>query len=357
MLGAGSWGTALAKHLADKGYRTALWARRAGLVRAMRESRENGLYLRGIPLPEALEPSDDLRATLRDADVVVVVTPSHGLRDMIREAKPLMRADVPVVTASKGIENGSLMLMTDVLRDELGEGSEARLCALGGPSFAREVALTMPTAVCVASTNDETAKLAQALFASDRFRVYTTEDVVGVELGGALKNVIAIAVGAADGLGFGHNARAGLITRGIAEISRLAVHMGANPQTLAGLSGLGDLVLTCTGDLSRNRKVGLELGRGRSLGEVLADMTMVAEGVKTAASAHALAVREGVEMPITTEVYRALYERKAPHAAVESLLGRALRQHALASPTLGSAFFGYCLPWSLLSLKTIYFVS
>ncbi len=325
MLGAGSWGTALAKHLADKGHRTALWARRADLVHAMRATHENERYLRGIPLPETLEPSDDLRAVLRDADFVVVVTPSHGLRDMIREAKPLLRPGAPVVTASKGIENGSLMLMTDVLRDELGAGSEERLCALGGPSFAREVALSMPTAVCVASASEATAKAVQTLFASDRFRVYTTDDLVGVELGGALKNVIAIAVGAADGLGFGHNARAGLITRGIAEIARLAVHMGANPQTLAGLSGLGDLVLTCTGDLSRNRRVGLELGRGRSLSEVLADMTMVAEGVKTAASAHALAEREGVDMPITTEVYRALYESKSPGAAVESLLGRALR--------------------------------
>jgi glycerol-3-phosphate dehydrogenase (NAD(P)+) len=325
VLGAGSWGTALAKHLADKGYPTALWARRAELVHALRATHENERYLRGIRLPESLEASDDLSTVLGDADYVIVVTPSHTMRAMIREAKPFMRDDALVVSASKGIENGSLMLMTDVLGDELGDGSQERLCALGGPSFAREVALSMPTAVCVASENDETALAVQALFASDRFRVYTTEDVVGMELGGALKNVIAIAVGAADGLGFGHNARAGLITRGIAEISRLAVHMGANPQTLAGLSGLGDLVLTCTGDLSRNRKVGIELGAGRSLNDVLADMTMVAEGVKTAASAYALATREGVEMPITTEVYCALYEGKSPSAAVESLLGRALR--------------------------------
>ena len=183
----------------------------------------------------------------------------------------------------------------------------------------------MPTAVCVASAEQATAHRVQNLLASDRFRVYSTDDVIGVELGGALKNVIAIAAGAADGLGFGHNARAGLITRGIAEISRLATNMGAHPQTLAGLSGLGDLVLTCTGDLSRNRMVGMELGKGRALSQVLADMKMVAEGVRTAKSAHDLALRQGVDMPITAEVYRALYEGKPPISAVESLLGRALR--------------------------------
>jgi glycerol-3-phosphate dehydrogenase (NAD(P)+) len=325
VLGAGSWGTALAKHLADKGHQTRLWSRRADLAHAIQNTQINERYLPGIPLPSTLEATADLSTALEGADLVLFVVPSHGLRDLARQAKALLPSSVPIVSATKGIENGSLMLMTDVLLDELGPQSESRLCALGGPSFAREVALSMPSAVCVASPNAETGKTVQELFASDRFRVYTTEDVIGVELGGALKNVIAIAVGAADGLGFGHNARAGLITRGIAEIGRLAVHMGANPLTLAGLSGLGDLVLTCTGDLSRNRRVGIELGRGRKLADVLSEMTMVAEGVKTAASAHALAEREGVEMPITNEVYRALYEDQSPMAAVESLLGRALR--------------------------------
>jgi glycerol-3-phosphate dehydrogenase (NAD(P)+) len=325
VLGAGSWGTALAKLLADKGYVTKLWGRRADLVDAIRATRLNERYLPGIAMPDTLEPTASLEEAVHGAELVVVVVPSHGLRELVRDVKPFLPADVPIVTATKGIENGTLMLMTDVLADELGAGSKPRLCALGGPSFAREVALSMPSAVCVASASEATAVAVQTLFATDRFRVYTTDDVVGVELGGALKNVIAIAAGAAEGLGFGFNARAGLITRGIAEIARLAVHMGAHPQTLAGLSGLGDLVLTCTGDLSRNRRVGLELGRGRSLPEVLADMTMVAEGVKTAASAHALAEREGVEMPIATEVYRALYEGKAPASAVESLLTRALR--------------------------------
>ena len=325
VLGAGSWGTALAKHLADKGHETVIWARRAELVDSINAAQRNERYLSGIDLPSSLRATASLKDALQGAELVVVVVPSHGLRELVREGKPFLPSAAPIVTASKGIENGTLMLMTDVLADVLGPDSKPRLCALGGPSFAREVALSMPSAVCVASASDETAVHVQELFASDRFRVYTTDDVVGVELGGALKNVIAIAAGAAEGLGFGYNARAGLITRGIAEITRLAVHMGAHPQTLAGLSGLGDLVLTCTGDLSRNRRVGLELGRGRSLAEVLADMTMVAEGVKTAASAHELAVREGVDMPIANEVYLALYEGKAPAAAVASLLTRALR--------------------------------
>ena len=325
VLGAGSWGTALARHFAAKGMPTWLWARRPELAARIEATRENPSYLREIKLPAELHATSDLATALRDAELVVLVGPSHGLRELARRCRPLLPPRAPVVSATKGIENESLMLMTQVLHEELGPGSQGRLCALGGPSFAREVALEMPTAICVAGTDPEIASFAQQAIAGDRLRVYTTDDVVGLELGGALKNVIAIAAGAADGLGFGHNARAGLITRGIAEIGRLAVHMGANPLTLAGLSGLGDLVLTCTGDLSRNRWVGLELGRGRPLSDVLSEMTMVAEGVRTAKSAYQLAMREGVEMPITTEVYRALYEGKSPISAVESLLGRALR--------------------------------
>jgi glycerol-3-phosphate dehydrogenase (NAD(P)+) len=325
VLGAGSWGTALSKHLVQKGYATRLWARSRALAEQIERARENPGYLPNVLLPEQLAITSDLGAALAGAEVVIFVVPSHGLRDLARRAGPLLPTNAAIVSATKGIENESLMLMTQVLSDELGHGIESRLCALGGPSFAKEVALGMPTAVCVAGSNRETTHGVQALLASDRFRVYTTEDVIGVELGGALKNVIAIAAGAADGLGFGHNARAGLITRGIAEISRLATQMGAHPQTLAGLSGMGDLVLTCTGDLSRNRWVGVELGRGRSLSEVLGEMTMVAEGVRTAKSAYDLAQREGVDLPITTEVYQALYEGKSPISAVESLLGRALR--------------------------------
>jgi glycerol-3-phosphate dehydrogenase (NAD(P)+) len=325
ILGAGSWGTAIAKHLAEQGYPTRLWARRPSLAASMREDGENAGYLRGFPLPEALEPTSELVEAVQGAQAVFFVVPSHGLRELAREVAPLLSPDVPVVSATKGIENDTLMLMTDVLEQELGPRVGDRLAALAGPSFAREVAAGMPTAVSVGSRHGTTARMVQELVAGDRFRAYTTEDVVGLELGGALKNVIAIAAGAADGLGFGHNARAGLITRGVAEISRLATHLGANPQTLAGLSGMGDLVLTCTGDLSRNRMVGMELGRGRPLDEVLGEMTMVAEGVRTAKSAHALAQREGVDMPITAEVYAALYEGKTPMDAVQSLLSRSLR--------------------------------
>jgi glycerol-3-phosphate dehydrogenase (NAD(P)+) len=325
VLGAGSWGTALAKHLAQKGYATRLWARNPELAARIDRTRQNPGYLPGVMLPDALFVTSDLATALADAELVLVVVPSHGLRELARKFAPLLPGSAIVVSATKGIENDSLMLMTQVLLAELGQAAEPRLCALGGPSFAREVAADLPTAVSVASTDLDTAQRAQAWLAGDRFRVYSTEDVVGVEVGGALKNVIAIAAGAADGLGFGHNARAGLITRGIAEISRLALQLGANPQTLAGLSGMGDLVLTCTGDLSRNRSVGIELGRGRSLEDVLGEMTMVAEGVRTAKSAFDLARRENVDMPITTEVYRALYEGKSPISAVESLLGRALR--------------------------------
>jgi glycerol-3-phosphate dehydrogenase (NAD(P)+) len=325
VLGAGSWGTALARQLANKGLATRLWARTPELARQIASTRVNAAYLPGVELPAALEVTSDLGEALSGADRVLFVVPSHGLRELARRTAALVPEGALIVTATKGIENQSLMLMTQVLEQELGASAAPRLCALGGPSFAKEVANGMPTTVCVASRNERAAREVQTLLASDRFRVYTTDDVVGVELGGALKNVIALAAGAADGLGFGHNARAGLITRGIAEMTRLATQLGAHPQTLAGLSGMGDLVLTCTGDLSRNRTVGLELGRGKSLSDVLGAMNMVAEGVRTAKSAHDLAAREGVDMPITTEVYKALYEGKSPISAVESLFGRALR--------------------------------
>jgi glycerol-3-phosphate dehydrogenase (NAD(P)+) len=322
VLGAGSWGTALANHLARKGFDTLLWARNPALAAEIERRRENTAYLPGVAMPESLHATSDLRDALARADAALFVVPSHGLRELARACKSLLPPGVPIVSATKGIENQTLQLMTEVLQDELGDARERHLCALGGPSFAREVARGMPTAVSIASCAADTAAAVQELLAGDRFRVYTTEDIVGVEIGGALKNVIAIAAGAADGLGFGHNARAALITRGIAEISRLAMQMGANPITLAGLSGMGDLVLTCTGDLSRNRTLGIELGRGRTLDQVLAEMTMVAEGVRTAKSAFDLATREGVDMPITAEVYKALYEGKPPVSAVESLLGR-----------------------------------
>ena len=322
VIGAGAWGTALADLLARNGEEVRLWARESDVVASIDDRHVNERFLEGFTLAPSLRAYGDLAEALADAELAVIATPSQVLRSVIRRCATTFSSSAVIVVASKGIERDSLCVMTDVAAAEL---PGRPMVALSGPSFAAEVAARQPTAIVAASSDAAAAELVQRVCSSPTFRVYTQADVIGVELGGALKNVIAIAAGAAEGLGFGNNARAGLITRGIAEIARLAVHMGAHPQTLAGLSGLGDLVLTCTGDLSRNRRVGLELGRGRSLPEVLADMTMVAEGVKTAASAHALADREGVEMPITTEVYRALYEGKAPAAAVESLLTRALR--------------------------------
>jgi len=325
VLGAGSWGTAIAKALAVHGHEVVLWARNADTAARIREERENSAYLAGIQLPANLDLTHELPRALDGADSVYFVVPSHGLRDVVVQAAPHLPERGPLVSATKGIENTTLQLMTQVIESALPSKMRERVCALGGPSFAREVALGMPTAVSVASKDREIGLQVQRDLAGDRLRVYTTDDVIGVEVGGALKNVIAIAVGAADGLGFGHNARAALITRGLAEIARLSTYLGGHPLTMAGLSGLGDLVLTCTGDLSRNRRVGLELARGRTLESVLGDMRMVAEGVRTAESAHALALAKQVDMPITHEVHAALYEGKGLLDAVSSLLARAPR--------------------------------
>lgn len=325
VLGAGSWGTAIAKLFADRGHSVRLWARRGELAHAIEAHAENASYLPGHRLPATLHATSQLQRALSGAQVVYFVVPSHGLREVVQEAIPYLPEQGPLVSATKGIENGSLLLMTQVLEEVLPERMRRRVCAAGGPSFAHEVAAGLPAALCMAGADRALTQQARDQLAGDRTRVYDTEDVIGVEVGGALKNVMAIAAGASDGFGFGHNARAALITRGLAEMARLATHLGANPLTLSGLSGLGDLVLTCTGDLSRNRRVGMELARGRSLQAVLGDMHMVAEGVRTAKSAYELARREGIDMPITTEVYRALYEGKAPIDAVVSLMSRSSR--------------------------------
>jgi glycerol-3-phosphate dehydrogenase (NAD(P)+) len=325
VLGAGSWGTAIAKLFADRGHNVRLWARRGELAHAIEAHAENASYLPGHRLPATLHATSSLQRALEGAEVVYFVVPSHGLREVVQEAIPCLPAHGPLVSATKGIENGSLLLMTQVLEAVLPESMRHRICAAGGPSFAHEVAAGMPAALCMAGVDRQLTELARDQLAGDRMRVYSTEDVIGVEVGGALKNVMAIAAGASDGFGFGNNARAALITRGLAEMARLATHLGANPLTLAGLSGMGDLVLTCTGDLSRNRRVGMELARGRSLSAVLGDMHMVAEGVRTAKSAHDLALREGIDMPITTEVYLALYEGKPPIEALASLMSRSPR--------------------------------
>ncbi|AUX47116.1 glycerol-3-phosphate dehydrogenase [Sorangium cellulosum] len=324
VIGAGAWGTALAKLLADKGNPTALWAHRGDLAEQIGRDRQNHRYLPGVELPASLRATGDLEDALRGAELVVVVVPSHALREVIREAGRHIPPDALVCSATKGIENDSLMLMSEVLVDELGPEIEPRLSYLSGPSFAREVAAGQPTTVVVAGRSQRETHEVQRMLATDRFRVYSSDDVVGVEVGGALKNVVAIAAGICDGLGLGHNARAGLITRGLAEIGRMAAAKGANPLTLAGLSGMGDLVLTCTGELSRNRTVGLEMGRGRKLEDILAGLGHVAEGVRTAKSAYDLASKLGVVAPISVEVYRMLYEAKPPPQAVVDLMTRAL---------------------------------
>ena len=329
VIGAGSWGTALAKVLADKGNAVTLWGRSAGQMAEIQAARMNARYLPGAALPATLTATADLEAAVSNKRFVVSVVPSHTVRDVLGRAALKIAPEAMVISASKGIENESLATMDEVLKEVLPGKLGARLAFLSGPSFAKEVALGLPTAVVMASRDRRVAEESATLFQAERFRVYTSDDVAGVELGGALKNVIAIASGVADGLGLGHNSRAALITRGLAEISRLAVRKAANPLTLAGLAGLGDLVLTCTGDLSRNRTVGIGLGRGQTLMQVLAAMSQVAEGVKTTKSAHQLAQRLGVEMPITEIMYRMLYEELPAKEAVSGLMGRAPK-HELA---------------------------
>ncbi len=323
VLGAGSWGTALAKLLGDGGHEVALWTRSPDHARDLAERHENVRYLPGATLPGTIAPTADLEASLGDAKMIVVVVPSHTVRETLARAAPLIRPQTIVVSASKGIEVETGATMAEVLSQVL--PAQVAIAVLSGPSFAKETARGLPTAVVVAARNAEAALVTQKAFAGDRFRVYTSDDVIGVEIGGALKNVIAIAAGCADGLGFGHNTRAALITRGLAEIARLAQRLGGNPFTLAGLAGMGDLVLTCTGDLSRNRTVGIELGRGRKLPEILAGMTQVAEGVRTTRSAHELARKLGVEMPITDQIFKVLYEHKSPRQAVVDLMSRELK--------------------------------
>lgn len=322
VLGSGSWGSALAKVVSDNGHTTSLWGRRPELAEEIATTRENKTFLPGVRFAETLSATSDLGAALGGAEMVLVAIPTHGLREVMRAAEAMMPRGVPVVSATKGIEQNSLQFVNEVIADELPFTAET-FVALSGPSFAKEVASGLPTVVVAASRDLALAEAVQRAWWTDaRFRVYLSDDVTGVEVGGALKNVIAIAAGASDGLGFGHNARAALITRGLTEIARLAMKMGGDALTLAGLAGMGDLVLTCTGELSRNRHVGLELGRGRKLGEILGDMRQVAEGVRTAKSAYDLARREGVSMPIVEMVYEVLYLDRPIGEAVRWLMTR-----------------------------------
>jgi glycerol-3-phosphate dehydrogenase (NAD(P)+) len=323
VLGAGSWGTALAVHLARVGHDVRLWARDPALVHDMRVRRANAVYLPDVTLPESLSVTDQLEEAVDGARLGVTAVPSQGCRGVMVAAAPHMWPRATIVSAAKGLEAGTLLRMSEVVAQEL--GSERPVVVLSGPSFALEVAQQLPTAVLAASLDRAATEFVQTEFRGPSFRLYGSADVVGVEIGGALKNIIAIAAGVVEGLGLGHNALAALITRGLAEVTRLACAAGGRRETLAGLSGLGDLVLTCTGNLSRNRHVGVELARGRRLPDILAGMKMVAEGVPTTTVALALGAHYDVELPIATQMAEVLAGRTDVRTAVDALMIRRQR--------------------------------
>jgi glycerol-3-phosphate dehydrogenase (NAD(P)+) len=328
VLGAGSWGTALAIHLARGGTEATLWARSADFARSLARSRENIVYLPGHPLLEGQKVTADLHEALRGAELVLFVTPAQASRSVYRAAAPHLGAGADLVIASKGIEQDSLKRLSVVLVEEAGAEVSSRVAVLSGPSFAAEVARGDPTAVVVAGSRAETIERVQARISGGSLRAYRNPDLIGVELAGALKNVMAVATGIVEGLGFGTNTQAALITRGLTEIGRLGTALGGCPSTFAGLAGAGDLILTCTGALSRNRRVGVEIGRGRRLEEVLREMRMIAEGVPTTRAAVALADRCGIEMPIARKVHEILFEGRTAGEAVGDLLARPLREEA-----------------------------
>ncbi len=321
VVGAGSWGTALAALLAKRDHEVVLWSFEEDVARAVNEDRSNP-YLEGVRLPDGLRATPDIREAVHGAELIVSVSPSQFVGRVMAQAAPHVATDAIVVSASKGIELDTMRPMDEVLANVLPATVMQRFCVMSGPSFAAEVAREAPTAVVVASRDRDAAERVQALFQTGYYRVYTNLDVVGVELAGALKNVIALAAGATAGLGFGHNTLAALITRGLAEMTRLGVALGAEKATFSGLAGMGDLVLTCTGSLSRNRTVGYRLGQGESLSEILADMKAVAEGVKTAEAVYALARRHQVEMPIAEQVYAIVHEGRKPSEALQALMLR-----------------------------------
>jgi glycerol-3-phosphate dehydrogenase (NAD(P)+) len=327
ILGAGSWGTALAVHLARNGHDVRLWGRDPAFVDQMAQARENAVYLPGVALHDGVRPTNALADALRDASMAILAVPSHGLRATLAAARPHLRRGIPLVSTVKGLERDTLLRMSEVIAQEVAGGAHP-IVALSGPSFAAEFARELPTVVAVASSQREAAEQVQHEFRGRTFRLYVTEDVVGVELCGALKNVIAIAAGVVESTGLGHNAMAALLTRGLAEMSRLAIAMGGRRDTLSGLSGMGDLVLTCTGHLSRNRQVGLELGRGRPLADILTGMRMVAEGVRTTSAALELGSRHQIELPITAQMASLLAGEKSPREAVEELMVRPPRAEA-----------------------------
>ena len=328
VVGAGGWGTALAQILADKGEHVTLWCHGADSFRQIVETRENRSYLPGISLPVDIKATQSLHETVSDKHLVVCAVPSHLVREIFVQVASSVAAETMILCGTKGLEEGSLKTMGEVLSDLFGAARQARHAFLSGPTFAIEVARQLPAAVTVAARDEQVARSIQQILSTQNFRVYTSSDIIGVQIGGVVKNVIAIAAGISDGLSLGHNARAALITRGLAEMTRLAVRMKADPLTLAGLPGLGDLILTCAGDLSRNRAVGLQIASGRSLHDITASTRTVAEGVRNTRSLYALAERLGVDMPIVGQMYQVLYAGKEPADAVRDLMLRSLKPEA-----------------------------
>jgi glycerol-3-phosphate dehydrogenase (NAD(P)+) len=326
IIGAGSWGTALSVVAARRNHLVRLWAREEEVAQTIRRTRKNPFYLSDFTIPDNVMPTTRLEEALEGADYCITVVPSHAMREVMLGIRDHLRPSTIVITASKGIENGSLMRMSEVIAATIGSSFEPRIVALSGPSFAREVAQGDPTAIVAASSSGESARQVQVEFSSHGFRIYTNNDVAGVELGGAIKNVVAIAAGVVRGLGFGYNSAAAIVTRGLAEMTRLAIALGGRVETLAGLAGLGDLVLTCTGDLSRNRRVGIELGKGRKLAEILSEMIEVAEGVNTTRAVYDLGRRLNIEMPITAGIHALLYEDKPALEAASELMDRPLKK-------------------------------
>ncbi len=326
IIGAGGWGTALALTLAQRGHAIRLWAYEREVAEEIQSRHENSLFLKGFRLPESVAATGDLGEALAGGEAVVLAMPSHTAHAVYERMLPRLAAGMVFVSATKGMDTERLMRMSEVFRGVVRAKFEPRFAALSGPSFAREVAAGSPTALVVASEDAGIARLVQGEFSTPALRLYTSRDVPGVELGGAVKNVIAIAAGVVEGLGLGHNPAAALITRGLAEMTRLAKACGGRPKTLAGLAGLGDLVLTCTGELSRNRQVGIELARGRGLEEIVSSMRMVAEGVKTAPATVALAAKFGIEMPIAEQVNRLLRGEVSTREAIRELMERSLKE-------------------------------
>lgn len=323
MIGAGSWGTALALVLHSNGHKVKCWTIEEQTLRDIKEKGENSRFLPGVMIPADIQFSNDLSKTVHEADLIVNAVPSQVTRSVIREIVPLLTGDQPIwVTVSKGIENETYLRISEVIHQVTGT-LMSKIVALSGPSHAEEVARKIPTAVVAACNDLESAKIVQDIFMTPFFRVYANDDIIGVELGGALKNIVALAAGICDGAGFGDNTKAALMTRGLVEINRLGVEMGARSATFAGLSGMGDLIVTCMSRHSRNRYVGEQIGKGRQLNDILGEMVMVAEGVKTTISAYQLANKHQIDMPITEQIYLTLFENKSPMQAMTDLMTRA----------------------------------